>query len=346
LSMMREKKVCPFKIYAPEDLSQKWYVEYYNPKRIRKYSNINRLPTYELRMARAKELVNELKAELKRKESNASIAAWEWFEQEKPIWRLKTEQQYKSMLTVFFEYLGPDEPNAKKVASFFNKLKAQVHPNTYNRYLAITKRVLKVVGYGFLMEDYNPLRAYATPARYFQPYQAKRLMRRISEEDPQLALAIKFIYYCFLRPKELRFLKVGDILLEEHEIRVRGEAAKNRRTTNIVIPDQFLPDLKFIFEHSPDDWIFPGRDRRQPLGENTFYNRHKRILEDMNFGKGYTLYSWKHTGAVTLAKAGASLKEIQLQMRHHSVAQTDEYLRQMGVKDLGRLKSNFPTIWE
>jgi hypothetical protein len=49
---------------------------------------------------------------------------------------------------------------------------------------------------------------------------------------------------------------------------------------------------------------------------------------------------------VTLAKAGASLKEIQLQMRHHSVEQTDQYLRQMGVKDLGRLKSNFPTIWQ
>lgn len=344
--MMREKKVCPFKIYAPEDLSQKWYVEYYNPKRKRKYSDINQLPTYELRMARAKEVVNELKSEMKRLESKAAHAAWAWYKLERPGWRKKTAQQYHSVLTTFFEFFGSAEPNAQMVDAFFTQLRAKVHPTTYNRYLSVIRRVMKVVGYEFLMEDYNNLRAFRTPARYFQPFQAKRLMNRIMEDDPTLGLAVKFIYYCFLRPKELRFLKVGDLLMEDHEIRVRGETAKNHLTTHIVIPDSFISELQFVYERSPGDWVFPGRCRSQPVGENTFYTRHKKILDDMNFGEGYSLYSWKHTGAVTLAKAGASLKEIQLQMRHHSVEQTDQYLRQMGVKDLGRLKSNFPTIWK
>jgi integrase len=344
--MMREKKVFSFRIYAPEDLTQKWYVEYYNPKRNRKYSDINRYKTYEERMARAKEVIQELKMEVKRMESKAARAAWEWFEREQPVWREKTRQQYKSMLTAYFDYLGEREPTAKLISNFFVQLRSKLHPTTYNRYLAIIKRVMKIIGYEFLMEEYSPLRARATPARYFQPFQAKRLMRRMQEEDPTLALAVKFIYYCFLRPKELRFLKAGDLLMEDREIRVRGETAKNHRTTHIVIPDSFFPDLLFLYKYSPNDWVFPGRYSNNPIGENTFYNRHKAILEDMNFGPGYSLYSWKHTGAVTLAKAGASLKEIQLQMRHHSVEQTDDYLRQMGVKDLGRLRSDFPTIWK
>jgi len=344
--MMREKKVCRFKIYSPEDLTQKWYVEYYNPKRIRKYGNINQFKTYEQRMARAEELVKELKAELQRKQSPFELSVREWYEREKHGWRPKTKQQYESMMNTMLEYFGGQSLTPALIDAYLLKLRSALHPTTYNRHLAMLKRLMKKTGHGFLVEHYNNVRAHSTPARYFQPYQAKRLMRRIEETDAQLTLAVKLIYFCFLRPKELRFLKVGDILLEDHEIRVRGEAAKNHKTTNIVIPDQLLPSMEFVYDRSPGDWVFPGRYGDNPVGENTFYNLHKRILDDMNFGKGYTLYSWKHTGAVTLAKSGAALKEIQLQMRHHSVAQTDEYLRQMGVKDLVRLRTHFPTIWE
>jgi integrase len=77
------------------------------------------------------------------------------------------------------------------------------------------------------------------------------------------------------------------------------------------------------------------------------YRAHARILKDLRFGKGYTLYSWKHTGAIAVAKSGrVGVKELQIQLRHHSLDQTDQYLRQMGVQDLGRLQAHFPTVWE
>ncbi|MEL6141588.1 MAG: tyrosine-type recombinase/integrase, partial [Bacteroidota bacterium] len=93
----------------------------------------------------------------------------------------------------------------------------------------------------------------------------------------------------------------------------------------------------------PDEFLFPGT--RQPtLGKNTMYERNKKFLRRMNYGSEYSLYSWRHTGAVAVAKAGASLKELQIQMRHHSISQTDEYLRQLGVQDVVTLKKIHPNI--
>ena len=73
-------------------------------------------------------------------------------------------------------------------------------------------------------------------------------------------------------------------------------------------------------------------------------NRHRKILRALGYSSEYKLYSWKHTGAVALAKAGVGLKAIQLQLRHHSLDQTDEYLRQLGVEDFEELIEQFPAI--
>ena len=56
------------------------------------------------------------------------------------------------------------------------------------------------------------------------------------------------------------------------------------------------------------------------------------------------LYSWKHTGAVMAVKAGIHIKQLQIQLRHHSLDQVDQYLRDLGVSDLSDLARSFPGI--
>jgi hypothetical protein len=43
-------------------------------------------------------------------------------------------------------------------------------------------------------------------------------------------------------------------------------------------------------------------------------------------------------------KAGIGLKDLQMQMRHHSLDQLNEYLREMGVLESVTLKKNFPAL--
>jgi len=47
---------------------------------------------------------------------------------------------------------------------------------------------------------------------------------------------------------------------------------------------------------------------------------------------------------VMAIKAGIGVKQLQIQLRHHSLDETDKYLRQMGVRDVGNLRSDFPGI--
>lgn len=98
-----------------------------------------------------------------------------------------------------------------------------------------------------------------------------------------------------------------------------------------------IADLEHFRAWPPGQTLFP-------VAENNMYNRHKRILRALGFGKGYCLYSWKHTGAIQAVKNGVGVKELQIQLRHHSLDQVNEYLRQMGVWDLKNLQANFPAI--
>ncbi len=102
-----------------------------------------------------------------------------------------------------------------------------------------------------------------------------------------------------------------------------------------------LEPLKF---RSPRAYIFFKTDPTKPVAINYFIGRFRPILTTLGFGNEYQLYSWKHTGAVAAVRAGASLKELQIQLRHHSLEEVDKYIRQLGVNDLQDLEGRFPAI--
>ncbi len=96
---------------------------------------------------------------------------------------------------------------------------------------------------------------------------------------------------------------------------------------------------------NPNEYVFRGSKHMKPMEENTMEHRHRTLLQELNFDTDrYKVYSWKHTGAVMAVKAGVHVKQLQIQLRHHSLDQVDEYLRQLGVSDLGDLRANFPSI--
>lgn len=345
--MPGEKKVFPsFQVYSPRDLSKKWFVYWYEGRRRRrKYGSINQHTTYAARQKAAESLIDELKASHRRQVSKAEETIRQYIAQNASMWRKSTLEHYKGKTNLFFEYLGGQDLTKEALSGFLQHIQDTRHPTTYNKYVVTLKKLLGAAGYGHLTTGIENMKASSTPARYFQRHQARRLLDAIDEQDSNLGLFVRFLYYCFIRPRELRALRVGDILLEEGEIRVPGKASKNAKTQFVVIPDAFRPWLGCLYDRPPGEYLFPSAaDRSKPLGKNTMYRRHQKILDAMGFGQGYTLYSWKHTGAVMAAKAGISVKELQLQLRHHSLDETDRYLRQMGVKDLGKLRENFPGI--
>jgi integrase len=333
-------------IYAPADLGKKWFVYYYEgTKRVRVYGRINQESDADGRRAAAEALIDELKQKDLPSISVAEQKVRAFLERNQGRWKQKTREQYASIATVFFEHMAGKAVSREAVAEFLAHIASTKHATTYNKYRQKLKYLLAKAGLGDLTKGTESLRASSTPARYFQRYQVERLKAWMQEHDAELWLFCQFVYYCFIRPGELRWLRVGDILFEEAQIIVRAEISKNRQQQYVVVPDAFLPQLMPLISKPPGALVFPGAlDASKPIGINSMYRRHQKCLDALGFGKGYSLYSWKHTGAVAAAKAGVSVKELQIQLRHHSLDMTDRYLRQMGVQDAVRLRVTFPAI--
>lgn len=189
----------------------------------------------------------------------------------------------------------------------------------------------------------------SVPPLYFQRNQIEILKCEISKRDPELWFFVQFIYYCFIRPGELRQLKIEDIIFESGQIYIPGSVSKNKRGQYVLIPTVLLKELlnkNYHMVRCKNYYIFgkDGMPGDHKLATNEMKTRHQDILKSLEFSTRHKLYSWKHTGAIMFAKAGGSLKDLQLQLRHHSLDQVDAYLKGMGVHESNFVKNKFPKL--
>jgi integrase len=172
----------------------------------------------------------------------------------------------------------------------------------------------------------------------------------IKTRDPQLWLAIQFQFYCFIRPgTELRLMKLSWINFFNGTVTIPQNIAKNGERQTVIIPKQFLEILIKVYNLQNFDkglYVFGpnGMPGERPMGKNTMRNRFNVHREKLGLSTEYKFYSFKHTGAVMASNAGVPLKDIQMQMRHHSLDVTDKYLRKMKGIDSDALKNRFPGI--
>ena len=348
--MGSEKKVFPeFKICGPADMSADWYVEWYSPqgKRNKRRTGINQHQTPAERRAAAEQLIEQIKKEMVPEQSPAEVRAREWLEDFRYTVRKKTFYAYRGKIDDVFDFLQGHAPTPSLLADYFRAKRRELHPTTYNKYLEQLGKVFREIDLpGDLLAGIQPLRAKSVPDRYYQRQQKLRLKRLISKEDPELWLFIQFIYYTLMRPNsELRMLQVMHLMLDEGKIFIPGTISKNRDSEYVAIPPIFLPTVREQYQYgAASDYLFPSRVvEDQPVSYNNMYARHRKYLKQLRFPNGYTLYSWRHTGAVNAIQNGVSVKDLQLQMRHKSLDQTDQYLRQMGVQQM-RTIERFPEL--
>ena len=176
-----------------------------------------------------------------------------------------------------------------------------------------------------------------------------QILKEELKADPQLWLASQFQFYCFIRPGELRQMRIKHINIFLGIVSLPGTITKNKKDESVTIPRQFLQVLIQEYklqEYNPDFYVFgknylPGPEM---LGKNNMRFRFNRYRKSLGLPMDFKFYSWKHTGAVAASVAGIPVKDIQMQMRHHSLDVTDRYLRKMKGIDSKALKDGFPTI--
>jgi len=372
------------KIYSSDgDLKKDWYVYYYylNPitnkfHRFRIKNNLNRIRSLSERQERAEQIKVELDYKLIKGfnpfaqsvpkhegEQNLIQNLDEAVELKKAFTRKRSYQSYFQIVKAFKSWLIQRKLGEIKssqiseaiILKFLDHVKTNrnVSNKTRNNYLMFLKALFNLlIERGMLAE--NPCkRIRRFPVEMgrniaFSDDQKRRIIEYLEQKDQYLLLFVKFIYYCFLRPAELRRLKVQDFDLKAYKIIVAPHVSKNKKLGVINIPAPFWStvDSMNLSSFPPNYFVFSKL--KQPaefhIGHNYFTLRHLQVLRKLQISPNHTLYSWKHTGVVRAFEAGIHIKDLQNHLRHSSLDMVNKYLKSLGLETSENLKNNFPQI--
>ena len=351
----REKKFfSPVLKHYSYDLSKRWRIEWLAPhpdyihgKRAVEYGNINSGKTVNERVHLATLLIQSLDFQPKSEKTILhQVMASSRLE-----WRDKTYSTYKTIVTAFCtDFPRPEHVVSIDIQNFLVKLKEQGKSQTTLKkyrdvlaYLYTKARKLKLI-------DYNPV---DTEIRIKKSHQsllyftdAHIQLFKSSNVGDQLWLAIRLLFYCFIRPGEQRHMRIDWINWDAGYIEIPGAYSKNKKTEKVSIPNRLLSEIEYLKLYPNSFYVLsksgqPGPDQ---IAVNWLNSQYTKVLKSLGIRGRFAFYSWKHTGAVMCVKAGINIKDLQLQLRHHSLDMVNEYLKNLGVMDSDDLKSRFPSL--
>ncbi len=237
----------------------------------------------------------------------------------------------------YFDYLKQVRKTANKT---YNARRTIMH----SVFAALLKRDPKLFGGVNLIASIKFLKTASKKHTAYTDEQIQAIQKAIVKgKEDHLLLFIKIMYYTLSRPEELRNLRVGDVQFVDRKILFRSEISKTTIEQHVGINESLAKVIEEsgILKFDPMYYIFSNDDGLHQPGEhrvsiNYFYKRIKPYITKLGFYKtnpNYTLYSFKHTGAIALYKATKDIKLVQSQCRHQSIEQTNIYLRDLGAVD-------------
>lgn len=210
---------------------------------------------------------------------------------------------------------------------------------TVNNYLATLRALInKMIAEHWISENpFNGIKKKKTiVTERFYPFntaQIKEIKAYTLAKDVQMWYIINFIFYAYIRPNELRQLRVKHIL--ETKINIPGSISKNGLSAQLEITGQLhqiINEMK-LNQYKQNDFVFSLNKKPGPvmLHMVTLGRRFSLIMDRMKYPKEFSLYSWKHTGVIMAYKKGVSIKALQFQLRHSNILATDKYLKALGL---------------
>ena len=140
---------------------------------------------------------------------------------------------------------------------------------------------------------------------------------------------IEVLFSCGLHVSELVTLRLSDLYLEEHFVRVVGKGRKERlvpisesavRQLQLWFIDRNLMDIK----PGEEDYVFLNR-RGAHLTRTMILIMIKRLGEEAGISKTISPHTLRHSFATALLAGGADLRAIQAMLGHESIGTTEIY---------------------
>ena len=157
-----------------------------------------------------------------------------------------------------------------------------------------------------------------------------RMREYLYTNNRYFLLACMMEYYTFIRPDELRHIRIGNVSISDREVTVPADVSKNHRERRVGLNRrvlQMMVELK-VFD-APSHYYLFGEDLR-PGPVMTYLNRFryewKKMRTALHWPDSYQFYSLKDSGIRDLANA-EGVVVARDQAGHSDVAVTNRYLK-------------------
>ena len=274
--------------------------------------------------------------------------------------RKDTIRSYSSVCSIFMAWVNRN--NASLFCSMFNKGWAvrfmdyvygerNVSQRSYNNYIKHLRCFFEwTTEKGYSKE--NPFvgmklkRKEAKTRIIIDPDTRKKIMGQLNGSP--FLLVCMLVYHSLIRPKEIRNIKVGDIDMTAHAIRISGEVAKNHNARYAAMSAQIenlITELKIL--KNPKDWyIFSDRETMKPgtviLYDAKFTKEFAKLRKLLNLDPKMQLYSFRDTGIFEMLKAGIDDLSVMQHADHSSLDITTIYANHYDPKLNERIRAKAP----
>ena len=138
--------------------------------------------------------------------------------------------------------------------------------------------------------------------------------------------ALSVAYGAGLRAAEVVSLKINDIDSERMVIRV--EQGKGRKDRYVMLSPHLLALLRAWWKAArPQGWLFPGRDRVQPMTTRQLNRACHAAAQMAEINKRVSLHTLRHSFATHLLEQNIDIRVIQVLLGHAKLDTTALYTR-------------------
>lgn len=262
--------------------------------------------------------------------------------------RGRSNTTYKSVKKIFATFLE-ENGLSKIMPKNFTPLHAQMFsdymvnagysPKTHNNKLAIVKALFNLIKKRKLIdskpfEDIGRKKVGEGRITFYDDKQKQKIKQHLIDTDNKLYLYVQFVFYCFVRPKELMLIQVKHLNFKDKTILVPGSAAKNHKNRVVPIHPALFKLAEKKYKHlDPELYLFGRGLEPHPVtvDRNRASEAHRKMLESIGVDTKHKLYEWKHTGARLFILSGKNPYDLMVYMGHASLDETMGYLRSLGV---------------
>jgi len=263
-------------------------------------------------------------------------------EKEREI-RIETYRVYTFYISRFKKFLDKNKGHvfvskfekkdaAKYMDFIYNEHK--ITQRTYNNYLKFMR-----LFFNWLAEkDYivkNPFDLIKTKQK--EPKKRilidKNTRNKISSylelHNKPFLMVCKLVYSSLLRPKEIRGIRISDVMLNEGIILISSEVAKNKKSRIVSLSSDLITSFKQMDLNKYNSNYYVFGDNFLPNKKEAFRRKLDKEWDKLrialNLPKEMQLYSLRDTGITEMLKSGIDPLSVKQHADHHSLEMTTIY---------------------